>query len=370
MAQRGAGRIIEGMDEGKSSAAARPFSGEAGSRAAEQTSIAAICSTMLIQSAVARGLDAAPLARAAGLPRDRPVTLDDRTSFEQYLGLWELVMRTLDDPAFPIFAGSRVRPSDYETMGFLCMVQPTVEGALEQAVRYHRFWTDASGWEIERAQNTVTLRFVVQQPLRLGPRCGSESLLAEMVHAGRLLTGGDLSPTQILFRHEKPRKIDAHEAMFRSPVRFGAEVTALVFDAEVLALPLLKGDRELAAFFERKAQEFMGRIDEVPQGSSGKLRAVLLDEFRRGVPTLEGAATRLGLSARTLRRRLQEEGTTFQDVLDETRCRIAKRHLQERRLALGEVAFLLGFSEPSAFHRAFKRWTGTTPLAFRRDAAG
>ena len=96
------------------------------------------------------------------------------------------------------------------------------------------------------------------------------------------------------------------------------------------------------------------------------MRAFLLEEVQRGAPTLQTAAAHLRTSPRTLKRRLQEEGTTFQDLLDSVRCDLAKRYLEEPRLALGEVSFLLGFSEPSAFHRAFKRWTGKTPLAYRQ----
>ncbi|MFS8070938.1 MAG: helix-turn-helix domain-containing protein, partial [Byssovorax sp.] len=161
-----------------------------------------------------------------------------------------------------------------------------------------------------------------------------------------------------------PRDTRAIEAFFKAPVRFASAESQLILEAATLATPLLKADPDLAAFFALRADDLLERHSA--EGLAQRLRALLEGELGRVLPTLETAATRLGVSARTLRRRLQEEGTTFQDTLDETRCELAKRHLGEDKLALGEVAFLLGFSEPSAFHRAFKRWTGQTPLSYRR----
>jgi AraC-like DNA-binding protein len=89
------------------------------------------------------------------------------------------------------------------------------------------------------------------------------------------------------------------------------------------------------------------------------------EELSRGVPTVEDVARRMATSERTLRRRLEEGGSSFRELLDDTRERLARNYVRDRRMALSEVAFMLGFSEPSAFHRAFKRWTGTTPAAFR-----
>jgi len=119
------------------------------------------------------------------------------------------------------------------------------------------------------------------------------------------------------------------------------------------------------------ASERLSEIDLPPRSAHAietRLEAELVKEIPLGLPTLDAAASRMGMSSRTLRRRLREEGTRFQDVLDRARCALAKHYLDEPKLALGEVAFLLGFSEPSAFHRAFKRWTGATPLSHRRGA--
>jgi len=325
--------------------------------------VAALCLHKLRDAAIAAGHDPQKLPAIEGSGRSA-VAFGERLPYESQLALWETLMRASHDPGFPVFVGSRTQPKDYDVVGFAYMTRANLREALDQAVRYSKVWSDASGWEVRSDDVTLTLTLQIDEPDRLGARCETEALFAEMVHSARSLTGVDFDPIEVRFRHAAPRETRAIEAFFQAPVRFGAPRSELVFDVARLATPLLKADPDLAAFFQRSADDLLERYGS--EGLARRLRGLLSGELGRALPTLETAAARLGVSARTLRRRLHEEGTTFQDVLDETRCELAKRHLGEDRLALSEVAFLLGFSEPSAFHRAFKRWTGQTPLAYRR----
>jgi AraC-like DNA-binding protein len=334
------------------------------SRAPEprRRSVAALCGHKLHDAAVAAGLDPAKLPPIE--PRDGDA-FDARVSCDEQLDRWETLMHVLDDPGFPVFVGARSQPKDYDVVGFAYMTRANLREALDQAIHYDRMWSDGSSWELAQHDRKLTLTLHIDGPSRLGTRCLAECLLAEIIHSGRLLTGLDVRPIEARFSHRAPRCTRAIDAFFKAPVRFDAPRTELVLDADLLATPLLKADPDLAAFFALRADDLLER--HAAEGLlARRLRALLEGELGRSLPTLETAATRLAVSPRTLRRRLQEEGTTFQDLLDETRCELAKRHLGDERLALGEVAFRLGFSEPSAFHRAFKRWTGQTPLAYRR----
>jgi AraC-like DNA-binding protein len=329
--------------------------------------IASFCSVVLIQAVAARGFDTRALLELAEIEGDGAEGMEDRMPFEKHLLLWEAAMAIVRDPGFPIFLAKRLTPSDYDTIGFACMTRATLGEALKQAIRYHRIWTDGSRWELEQGPITSSLALVIDQPTRLGARCGTEHVLAEMIHAGRVLTGKEWSPREVWLRHPRPRDVTAHERFFGAPVLFDRPASTLVIDTAFFDLLLLKSDPKLATFFERQADELLARFDR-SGAISFRLRDYLAKGVQSGLPSLEAAASHLGVSARTLRRRLQEEGTTFQDVLDETRCELAKRYLLAEKLAPGEVAFLLGFSEPSAFHRAFKRWTGQTPVTYRRSA--
>lgn len=335
------------------------------SRAPEprRRTVAALCAHKLLDAAVAAGLDPArrPLFLA---PEADAGCFTTRISHETQLALWESLMRTLRDPGFPVFVGARSQPRDYDVVGFAYMTRANLREALAQALRYGSVWGDGSIWDLVPSERSVTVALHIEEPDRLGARCLSECHLAEIIHSGRLLTGAEVNPIEVRFQHAAPSDTRAIEAFFQAPVRFGCPRSGLDLDADLLGTPLLKADPDLAAFFAHRADDLLERHSA--EGLAHRLRALLEQELGRGLPTLETAAARLGVSPRTLRRRLQEEGTTFQDALDETRCELAKRHLGEDKLALGEVAFLLGFSEPSAFHRAFKRWTGQTPLSYRR----
>ena len=140
------------------------------------------------------------------------------------------------------------------------------------------------------------------------------------------------------------------------------------FALEQLGMELPKADPQLGALLARFAQDALARRSGQEPAPLDQVHQLIAEALQQGLPTLGQIARRMAVSERTLRRRLEEQGTTFRAVLDETRARISRSYVSDRRLPLSEVAFLLGFSEPSAFHRAFKRWTGSTPAAFRSRA--
>lgn len=273
-------------------------------------------------------------------------------------------MRALRDPGFPVGFASSLRPSDYSVMGFAWMTSASLGDAMHLAVRYRRILSDATRWEFREEGSTAILTHLGSDPARLGLRVNAECALAEMVNGARALVGRPVTALEVRFRHGAPVDTKAHESFFRSPVRWGAESTEIVFDRAFLASPLVKADPDLAVYFQRHTDALLRRIAG-DESLGSRLEAILVEQSPHGQPTLEASAKRLGMSARTMRRRLLEEGTRYQEVLDRARCALAQRYLGIPKLALGEIAFLLGFSEVSAFHRAFKRWTGKTPLMHR-----
>jgi AraC-like DNA-binding protein len=187
-----------------------------------------------------------------------------------------------------------------------------------------------------------------------------------MVVNGRQLVGHEFEVLEIRFRHAAPAEAERLCETLAAPVRFEAEDNALVLPEAVMALPLPSADPAMFAYFDREAAR---RVAE-----HGHPSATVLDELRRvieatlpeGVPELASLAEQLGLSPRTLQRRLAEQGSSLRKLIDELRHELALRHLAAG-LSIAEVSFLLGFSEPSAFHRAFKRWTDRTPAQWRGE---
>ena len=183
--------------------------------------------------------------------------------------------------------------------------------------------------------------------------------------SGRRVTSVNWSPKEIRFEHQQPNETSEHERIFQCPIFFGATANEVVFDSEYLNLPIVMADARLCALLDRHATELLMRY---PREDSlvERVRTLMKDELNGGDASLEMVAERLGMSARTLQRKLHGLGVSHQELLDEMRKDLAMRYLREPEMAVCEVAYLLGFSESSAFHRAFKRWTGTTPNEFRR----
>ena len=189
---------------------------------------------------------------------------------------------------------------------------------------------------------------------------------AAVVSLCRVAVDEDWIPLAVEFQHSKPQDTTEHARLFRCPVIFDAPFNKLTFNSASLSLPIEQADEGLVRMLDRHAQELLAKYpprDTVIDNA----RTVITRELNGGNPSLEHVAAQLGLSERTLQRKLQELGTSHNDLVEQIRRELAMRYLKEPDMAICEVAYLTGFSEPSSFHRAFKRWTGVTPGAFRQQ---
>jgi AraC-like DNA-binding protein len=244
----------------------------------------------------------------------------------------------------------------------------TYGDALAHLVRYLQLWTDAVEFSLtsDACEARLVYIYAAGAPTPDLRRQESEHMLSTMLHVGRQLTGRQWKPSAVCFEHERPRVIAVHKRVFLAPVHFGCARTELVFPARLLDLPLPKADPALAALLQRNASALLGSAAD---------RSTFADQVRHEISKvsapgdlqLAAIARKLGTSARTLQRRLGAEGISFHQLVRETRSTLAQNYLRKGELAICEIAYLLGFSQPSAFHRAFYRWTGTTPRTFRNS---
>jgi AraC-like DNA-binding protein len=319
----------------------------------------------LLQALPALGVDAAAVCAEARFDPKVVAEREGRVPLSSLYQLWEAVVARLDRADAALVVAQSYSPGEYGLMGFVCMNCATIGEALRQAARYLCLWVSEPGLRI--AEPGV-LEFFYQQPVvaRPGQRLALEAAVGEILNGARFLTRAPIAPEEVAFSHPAPRDCRGHEAFFKAPVRWAQKGTWLRFSPEQLQTPLPKADPQLAAFLAGLAEQALARAGEA-SSLIVQLRHLLADVLSRGVPEIEAVARRLAMSERTLRRRLEEEGTSFRELLDQTRAELARGYLRDPNLALSEVAFLLGFSEPSAFHRAFRRWTGQTPAEFRRN---
>jgi AraC-like DNA-binding protein len=261
------------------------------------------------------------------------------------------------------FAGEPYTPADYGLVGFVVMTSATIDEALDHFIRYIGLWTDEP--RFSRDGSTVRLVYRHAFPDTVGLRLATESAFIEIVHAARMLTRSELVPREVRFVHPMPRDPAGHRTFFGRDVEFGAPSHELVFRDEDLALPLVHAAPELVAYLKAAANQALARRGGDPASPLEMARTIIAEEISRKVPSIESVAKQLAISPRTLRRRLADANTSFRELLDETRAELARGYVRDRRIPLAEVAFLLGFSEPSTFHRAFKRWTQMTPAEWR-----
>jgi AraC-like DNA-binding protein len=321
----------------------------------------------LLNVAEHRGASRDQLCRAAGLSLPVSSEPDSRVPIDTYYDLWQVAVATLQDPYLPIRVAKRMDAASFDALGFAIATSATFGDALLRTRRFLPFVTDAARWDARTEADHFFLTLTKLSPPRPEQRYADEFSFANMLLIARTLAieSAHLAPAEVRFRHPEPgENIDAQREFFRCPLRFDAPRSELVLSRASLALPLRQADEKMVAFFDALLEKVI-RSARGPEDLRDRLRKLIVEGLARNSSSLEDIAKQLALSPRTLRRRLAEEGFTFQGLVEDVRQTLAEHHLRERRLTIGEIAFALGYSDVSAFHRAFRRWTGSTPESFR-----
>lgn len=269
----------------------------------------------------------------------------------------------LGDPAFGLHLAELYQPGVFGVLDYLAHSSRTLGEAISHLCRYNRLLQDAAETflDVEGVRAVVWQRTVDSVWLPPGI---VENALANLIMIGRNLTGKDLRPVEVRFRHSDPGYADEHRRVFKAPIRFDADRDAVVLRAVDLDLPLTNTDPVLCSILDRHAQRLLEELPRVASFSS-RVRELVAADLRNGNITASEIAARLQMSERTLRRRLKLEGTTYEELLDELRRALTQRYLNDPQLSIEQIALMLGYSEASAFRRAFRRWHGESPASFR-----
>jgi AraC-like DNA-binding protein len=250
--------------------------------------------------------------------------------------------------------------SHYDIGVLVLMASATLGDAFARFAARTRYWGDGDRLAFLRDDDGLTMRS--QWPGEDGAvrRHSGECAMAELVLGARVLSGQPVTPVVVRFAHDAPRDLGEHERIFACPLAFAAEHTEVVFDARTLDTPMQHANAAFLSIFEQQLEQAIARLSS-PARTSGAVRNVAQVAMCNGGVSLKHAARVLGMSARTLQRRLHDEGTSFAAIVDATRHEMALAYLAQG-LPLAAVAELLGYAETSAFHHAFRRWTGTSPI--------
>jgi len=319
---------------------------------------------MHLEWAARWGVPRAELLREARLDEAQLRDPDARIPRSAIVRLWHAVAARRPDPTFGLRLGVTTRAREFGLVGYTLAYSQTVGAALQRLTRYDRILSDTLVVALEAQDEATWVRLDVEPALHAF-RPAVDFRLAALLAMCREIAAAPIVPLTVQFPYRRPEDVRAYARFYRAPLEFGALTTAFLLQNADLARPVVLSDATLTGYLDRLAEQILAALggeDTLRE----RVRRVLWSELSAGVPSLEGVGRVVGMSPRTLQRRLREEGTTFSAVLTQLRQDLARPLLRDGRLAVAEVAFLLGYEDPSAFHRAFRRWFRLSPRAFRR----
>jgi AraC-like DNA-binding protein len=243
-----------------------------------------------------------------------------------------------------------------------------VAAADANGARYLRLYNQAAKVSCTVEGQRAYLRYVLADPGIEAQRQQNEYSMVVRLNTIRMMVGSQWTALEVQFAHEAPGQISEHQRIFRAPVVFGCSTNNLVTEREFLERQVPAADQRLYRIMKRYLERILEEMSQEDGGFSSVRRAIA-ESLRDGEPSLAQVAKKLAMSPRTLQRQLKDYGTKFKILVNDTRRQFALSYLKDRKNSLTEIAFLLGYSEGSAITRAFKRWTGSTPLAYRYQAA-
>lgn len=361
---------------------ARPRPARAGAVAAHQataepgataSSVALHFFRLLTDHITRQGLALQALLEQAALPCS-VVQGDEhgRVPYEVFIRLCEVAAQALQDPCLGLRLGQSIRPGHLGSHGYALM---NCANALELARQSSRY----SALTIDACHNTIELRdsaFVRVLHSNL-PDGRLDALCEDLQHSvmvtfGRWITGrDDIDPLWVSFRHPPPADTGPYQTLFRCPVHFDAGESAIGVDMRLASVPLPQADSRIRRIMEDLCTQLLQQLGPALEpGWLSSARRAVLESLHHGVPEAPAVAESIGLAPDRLRALLAERGLSFRALVDQLRHSLALGYMADPELSLVDIAFVLGFSEQSAFQRAFKRWTGMTPGEHRRQRGG
>jgi AraC-like DNA-binding protein len=308
------------------------------------------------------GLEWRSILRSCGIDPELLGDADARIPEEAVDAFWPRAAELTGDPLFGLHVGEQVRPLAVNIIGYLLMSSPTVREGLERVVRFQRLVIGREDIAfVDRPHSSV----ITIDDDALGSAVQIEYRADLILKFLDWITAIDFRANEVRFRHSALGDRSEYERVLGCPVKFECEGTELVLPEGGLDQPSLHANPEIAEAHEEYAERHLAQLRD--QSIARRVMAVLMAHLEEGPIRLGEAARSLYMSPRTLQRRLAEEGQSFHEIVESLRRNLCLHHLENPNVGLAEIAYIAGFSDPSAFTRAVRRWTGRTPLEYRRE---
>jgi AraC-like DNA-binding protein len=320
----------------------------------------------LIEAVEPAGVARDDLLRAAQIDPGRLDDIDGRLDGDEYDRVQTAALDLTGDEALGLHMGERITIRPFDVLADLASHAPTLRDAFQTFTRFHRIVSDGPNSTLDEHNDVAVARY---EFLRSSPRCNrmrAEFGLVGLLRMVRHFTHQEGTARAVYFEHPAPEYRAEYARIFGGRERFDHDFTGIEFDRELLDRTPLAQNGELYSVLESLAERKLSRVTR-EGGHAERLRNYLVMNAGAKRPQMDAVARSLGISVRSLRRRLDEEGVSYTGLLNESRATLAKRMLDDPRRSIYETAYAMGFSDPSAFHRAFKRWTGMTPTQYRHS---
>lgn len=334
--------------------------------------------TSLLRMAEQRGYDIQNLLDAATIPFN-PLTANNNAANPeitvlQYTRLYQQVLSLLQDESFGLNSGKGVTPGAFRMMCYAIIHCENLGKAMHRACQFfHIFYEQPFHLAIRKEGETAAMGYPhADRQLwnRYAQASDAYALSAWHRFCGWLI-GRPIELDVVHFSADEPENIGKYSELFAAPVNFGQEANMFFFDARYLDHPVVQTERSLKEFLRTAPYQLMAMdADQESSGLIAQVKSLMGHDFTQGFPSFETVASDLNMSAPTLRRRLKREGVTYQQLKDQCRRDAAIAYLSRPELSINAVATLMGFTDPSAFHRSFKKWTGVPPGQFRQEQFG
>ena len=329
-------------------------------------------STLILPIAKAlrlEGLDPMELMEQAGIDPASVINPDRRIPVENMQRLWNLAGEASGDESFGLLAAEQLQPATLQGLGLAVLASDTIYDALRRLVRFSRVFSTGLVLQLQEHDELVDLELLTDGELSGQPLnwLSYDFGVGLIVALCRITLGEYFSPINIQCLRPPPADPDRFSAILGSRIEYDAGRNCITFVRADIEEPLATANAELARVNDEQAETYLASFVEV--SAAHQVVSRIVEHLPDGPPSQSQIAAAMNVSNRTLQRKLKDEGTSFIDLLQDARLALARKYLGQPQRSIVEIAYLLGFSEPSTFSRAFKRWTGTAPAEYRASLA-
>jgi AraC-like DNA-binding protein len=335
----------------------------------DRMSVSTVMVRVLVDAVEQAGVARDELLRSQNIEPARLAEVDGRFDVQEFALLQMRAMDLTRDEALGLHIAERAHENAFDLMSHLVSHAPTLREALGLVAQFHRLLLDEGDIALSETGISAALHYRFARSFERSDRMQAEFVVASFLRFVRFFGGPGVAPRVASFEHPRPAHHREYTRLFGDVVRYDQHTTSLTFDRALLDRAQLHQHPELYALLRSQAELALERVAN-GLGPADQVKRYLLARPPARIPDISTAARDLGLSARSLRRRLAEDATSYRSLVRATLEASAGHMLRDPRQTIQETAHALGFSNVGAFHRAFKRWTGMTPAQYRERRNG